>query len=612
MGQGLATLLSELSAPQRMLVVDGADAIAEGREDVFRSLVGAAQASSVKVVAVCAAESSQVVVDVLSERFGPAVLEFNVPPATDEETTRLVEAFPELRRLSANPRSRELLRRLVVVDLLIRAQVPGTPLTESDAMNEVWAALVCRPSQPDRGFRDVREAAFLRLAELELGEGERLDVLSQIDAAALDGLRRDGLLRSSLDDPFRIGPEFAHDELRRYAVARLLLQGYDPAGRLRRAGAPRWTLAAARLACQTLLAQPDAPNMPLKGRLAAQQTAFDDLVREGHASRWGDVPGEALLALADPEPLLRDAWPELIGHKAAGLRRLARLVDQRLRDENFVVDATAVEPIIAMLLETPAPWKGGDHAQDLLRAWLRAHVIAGSPPGQPLRILLHQRLADACTAEDRRLKEEGGPPGAGGAPAENGRKRGLLELLRIRRSRVPEIGDARQQRRERPEIPHEMRDEIVVEFLALLGADLGAQGRTILSRVAREAPAWLSPAVDAHLAGFALASASRGLLAELTLAYYLDNELGGLSALEDGVRSHRSTSLTAARVRRNRPHPGIVAGTPPRPGREEVLPFASQTRIQTPLAVRLDFNLSRKPASRTPHGDRIARREAVQ
>ena len=545
LGQDLLMLLSELSAPERMLVVDAAEAIAEGREDVFGSMVGAARASGVKVVAVCTSESSQMAVDVLSEHFGAGVLEFNVPPVTDEEFTQLVEAFPELRRLSANPRSRELLRRLVVVDLLIRAQVPGTPLTEADAMNEVWTALVRTPSQPDRGFPDARETAFLRLAELELGEGERLDVLGQIDAAALDGLRRDGLLRSSLDDPFSIGPEFAHDELRRYAIARLLLVGRDPAGRLRRAGAPRWTLAAARLACQTVLAQPDAPSMPLKGRLAAQQSAFDDLAREGHGSRWGDVPGEALLALADPEPLLRDAWPELVGNEAAGLRRLARLVDQRLRDENFVVDVTAVEPIIAMLLETPSPWKAGDHAEDLLRAWLRAHVVAGTPAEQPLRILLRKRLLDACAAGDQRLAEEREPVRATHTTVEDGRKRGLLERLGIRRRRVPETGNERRRQRERPQIPHEMKDEVVVEFLALLGPDLGDDGKLIFSRIARDAPAWLAPAVDAHLAGLALAAAPRGLLAELTEAYYLDDELVGIGSLEDGVRSHRWTSLGA-------------------------------------------------------------------
>ena len=134
-----------------------------------------------------------------------------------------------------------------------------------------------------------------------------------------------------------------------------------------------------------------------------------------------------------------------------------------------------------------------------MRAWLRAHVIAGSPPEQPLRILLHQRLVDACDAGDRRLKEQHGPPGAGRARAENGRKRGLLKLLGIRRSRVSETDDTRRRRHERPEIPHEMTDEIVVEFLALLGPDLGAEGKAILSRVARDAPAWLVSLIDGLL-----------------------------------------------------------------------------------------------------------------
>ena len=71
----------------------------------------------------------------------------------------------------------------------------------------------------DRGLPDARGTALLRLSESELGDGDRLHVISQIDPAALDGLRRDGLLRSSGEAPFRIGPDFAHDEVRRYAVA---------------------------------------------------------------------------------------------------------------------------------------------------------------------------------------------------------------------------------------------------------------------------------------------------------------------------------------------------------------------------------------------------------
>jgi hypothetical protein len=86
--------------------------------------------------------------------------------------------------------------------------------------------------------------------------------------AALDGLLRDGLLQTSPDDRFKIGPEFAHDEVRRSAVARLLLAGGDPASKLVAADVPRWSLGAARLACQALLAAPGTPANPAHGRLA--------------------------------------------------------------------------------------------------------------------------------------------------------------------------------------------------------------------------------------------------------------------------------------------------------------------------------------------------------
>ena len=161
----------------------------------------------------------------------------------------------------------------------------------------------------------------------------RLDVVAELDPVALEGLQRDGLLRNSTDDPFRIGPEFAHDELRRYALARLLLADGDPAARLIQADAPRWSLSAARLACQALLALPDTPATPLQGRLAALQATFDALAKAGHVTRWSDVPGEALLALSDYQNQLADAWPQLLADNAVGLRRLVRLADQRLRDE---------------------------------------------------------------------------------------------------------------------------------------------------------------------------------------------------------------------------------------------------------------------------------------
>ena len=543
LGCPLSPILGELSAPQRMLIVDGADAVAEGMEDAFRYLVDAAQESEVKVIAVTSVDSIQVVRDILTERFGTDVTGHSVASLTDSEIEVIVRTFPELSKLNANARSRELLRRLVVADLLVRGRVRGVPLTEADAMREVWSGLVRRHEKSDRGDPDARDMALLRLADLDLTGGERFGVIREIDPAALHGLRHDGLLRTSPDDPFMIGPEFAHDEVRRYAVARLLLSGDTPASRILQAGAPRWSLSAARLACEAWLGWPDTTRTPISGRLGVLQASFDRLVDAGHGARWGDVPGEALLTLGNPGAVLGDAWSGLLADDAAGLRRLARLVDQRHRDENGIVDVTVVEPIISLLLDDDVPWRSGDHVQGLLRDWLRGHVVADTGSGHPLRILLRERIAEACAAAQRRLTEE-----RAAAAAERA-ARTPEEVTKARRfveghpELFSEIGYGGRHRRPRPEVPREITRAIVLELLALLGPDLGDAGEEILRRVAQDAPDQLFPAVDELFAGKSLANYGRGLLANLTEAYYLDDEADGTGFDDDGVRDHRARSF---------------------------------------------------------------------
>ena len=361
LGCPLSTLLGELSAPQRMLIVDAADAVTEGREDAFRYLVDAAQESDVKVVAITSVDNLQVVRDTLAELFSPHthLAEFAVKPLSDADIDAIVKTFAELSVQSANPRSRELLRRLVVIDLLVRAGARDAPLTDADAMQVIWSRLVRRREMSDRGAPDARESVLLKMAALALSDAGKLETISGFDPSALAGLRRDGLLRTSDDAPFTIGAEFTHDEVRRYAVAHLLLSDKNPASRVMQAGAPRWSLSAAQLACQALLAEPDAAATPLQGRFAALQASFDALVDAGHGARWGDVPAEALLALADPGPVLQDAWPGLLSDDSAGLRRIARLIDQRHRGDNGIVDVIAIEPIVTLLTTTP---HGGDAA----------------------------------------------------------------------------------------------------------------------------------------------------------------------------------------------------------------------------------------------------------
>ena len=539
LGCPLSTLLCELAAPQRMLIVDGADAVAEGGDGALRYLVDAAQESDVKVIAVTSVASKQVVQNTLTERFGADVTEYAVAPLTDTEIDEIVKTFTELGKLNANPRSRELLRRLVVVDLLVRGRFSGVPLNDADAMHEVWSGLVRRHEASDRGSPEARELALLRLADLELSGGHALDVISEIDSTALTGLRRDGLLRTSSGNPFMIGLEFAHDEVRRYAVARLLLADSAPASRIMQVGAPRWSLAAARLVCQALLAQPNTPTTPLRGRFAALQSSFDALVVAGHGARWGDVPGEALVTLANPAAVLRDAWPELLADDAVGLRRLARLVDQRLRNTNRIVDIIAIEPIITLLLEDDAPWRSGKYVQNLLRDWLHGHVVANTAAGHPLRILLRERLVEACAVADRRLaemQEAAAAARAARTPEEVEQERQFIES---HSGPFSEIGYGGR-RRQRPEVPHEITDEIVLELLALLGPDLGRDGEAILHRVSQDTPSWLAPAVEKLFTGRALANYRRGLLAQLTEAYYLDDETDGFDLSNYGVRSHHS------------------------------------------------------------------------
>ena len=544
LGCPLSNLLCELSAPQRLLIVDAADTVAEGMTDAFRYLVRAAATSEVKVIAVTSIDSKQVVRDILTERFATGVAEHSVRPLSDTDIDKVIKPFTELGKLNAHPRSREILRRLVVVDLLVRGRVHGVPLSDSDAMQEVWSGLVRRHEVFDRGSPDARELALLRLADLYLSGGDRLDVISGLDPAALDGLRRDGLLRTSPEDPFIVGPEFAHDEVRRYAVARLLLSDDTPVSRILQAGAPRWSLSAANLACQAWLQRINTATMPITGRFSALQEWFDGLIKAGHGDRWGDVPGEALLAIADPKAVLHEAWPKLLADDARGLRRLSRLVDQRLRDDDGIVNHIAVEPIITLLLEDEDPWRFGEYIQDLLREWLRAHVVTKTCSGHPLRIQLRKRLVEACAAGDRRLVDERAAAAAMRAartPAEIEKERRFVES---NPELFSEIGYSGRRHRKRPEVPREITDEIVLELLALLGPDLGEDGESILRRVARDAPSRLAPAVEELFTGNALANYGRGILAHLTEAYYLDDEADGSERYDDdGIRRHRARSF---------------------------------------------------------------------
>ena len=543
LGVPLRDLLAEMSAPARVLVVDGADAVAEGAQDLLTYVVDAAVAADVTVVAVTASDAKQLVADTMAGRVSQGVVEVAVPPLTDSQIDVVVGEFGELEPMAANLRSRELLRRPVVVDLLVRGGVQGMPVSDFDAMQQVWDGLVRRNGVTGRGTPDARDVAMQLLARQAVQGGDQLDVAASIDPDALAGLRKDGLLRTSQDNPFRPVPEFAHDEVRRYAVARLLLAGGDPAKGLVDAGVPRWALGAARLACQALFVAPGSASNPVAGRFMRWQGEFDELVAAGHGERWTDVPGEALLTLGDPRPVLREAWPQLQADDRAGVQRLIRLVDQRLRGQNAFVRVAAVEPLVELLLEDETPWRSSKGERTLLLEWLRSLVGSNVPGGYALREQMRARLLEFCAAADERLRAQEEARAAARAAITDEQRAAMREA---RKNIFGEIGYPRSRRRRpRPEISREVTDESVVELFALLGPDLGADGEAMLRRIADAAPEYLAPALEGIVCGRALAGYRQGFLADMVLAYYLDEEEDGSrgDGHDEGVREHQGFSL---------------------------------------------------------------------
>jgi hypothetical protein len=532
----------------RLLVIDSAEGAAEDHGEVFSYLLRSARDAGLKVIAVAATEGAGAATQLMTS--GPR--QYMVPGLDDEELATAAAHVPALQRLVDNPRARELLRRPIVIDLLARAEDPGLPLSEAQALDHVWHHLVRNGDRHDMGAPDAREHVMLRLAAHAVRKGDVDDLLARLDHSAVDGLRRSGLLLPASRLPWERVPAFKHDLLRAYSVARLLLEERDPAAALTAIGAPRWTLASARLACEIVLSAPDEPAQPRAGRFARLQTGFDSIAAAGGGERWADVPTEALLRVPNSAELLKDAWATLLADKAQGLARLIRVLHGR-HQRTGILDEIIAEPVISQLLEAGRPRNLADEVAELIRDWLRAHVLHGTPAGQATRVALRDTILDQCAETERVLDEQEAARQAELAartpeevPADEERRKRFAGISGVSLSR----------RRRRPEPvrhpPYQWIDDAQVEHLALLGADLGPGGEAILRRIAEDEPHSLDHVVEPPFAGHSLATYNPKLLIDLAAAYYIDDQdddeeedgFGWSGGLDDeGIRRHRFGGL---------------------------------------------------------------------
>jgi hypothetical protein len=477
--------------PIRLLLVDGAESVLEGKGQIFRAVAAAALRAGVGVVAVTRSDGSRQVRDELtraSELAGSSSSpgEHVVGPLTHDERRALPKTFATLARLDSEPGGSWLLGRPGLVDALLRSGSAALDsvelLCEADLFSAVWRSLIRRDEIHASGTAspDDREQAALSVAK------RVLDIAADPPhGTGAAELRSAGVLRVPNNPALSPGDEFAQDLFRDFALCRLFItHGWGP---LSSAEAPRWSIRAVRLACQTALLDPS--------RLSAWtnlSTKFGEIA-SAYGERWSEVPYEALLTLGDAESAIRELWGILTANDCVALATLLRLADARYVT-GTIGDAFALAPLVKVAFVERPKIKGGplfghrsihEVIRKLVLDWLRG-MASARPQPDPLRQAVRDVILD------------GDPP---------------------------------------------LYDDFTVEALASLGPDIDDRAEAWLRQVAKERPGNLNPAVESGVVAVSMSQAQPKLLLDLAEAYYIelpdpDDHWGG-HLLDDGIRDFK-------------------------------------------------------------------------
>ncbi|MEU6559226.1 hypothetical protein [Nocardia nova] len=494
----------------RIVVVDAADAVLESGSSVFGELTRDAHAAGAGLVAISADTAVSQVQDQISTLF-TAVRTFEVPLLSDEEITQIASKSTSLAGLLRNLPQRSLLRRLVVLDLLVRTTLTlGSSLTGWGCLEIVWRGLVRRNENSGFGSPEGREHTLLTLAERELG----LHLNTTADPTAVDALRRDHLVAPyNINDP---RPRFAHDELRRYAVALLLFRSGAITGVLEAAEVPRWAMSAAQLACQGLLLHADvAPEVAFE-RMASGFVG----IGARYGARWADVPIEAALESAHAYEHLRGLPLTESADSPQRLDDVIRVVEQR-HTFNGLIDVDRGEPVVRVLLEHDRSWLRSEPIFMFVAAWLQGLVATETPAGNLARRDLRGQLIEYWQEHYE-------------APSDVSASENPDRVIRW----LDRAGCRHRARRGRGYLDYKLTDAKLVELFALLGADIDGSVEQILAEISECAPAYLAPAADSPLSARAVAQRSTDLTLLLMERYYIDVEPDSGGLREDGIREH--------------------------------------------------------------------------
>ncbi|WP_017202482.1 ATP-binding protein [Microbacterium algeriense] len=511
LGMPLRDVLCEMTAASRVLILDAADVADEERFALLRGLAAEARAASLGLILVTADTAVEDVAATISDLY-PSVERLEIGGLTDDELRVVSSAVPAISGTLKNAPATSMYRRLAVVDLLARTGVEVTePLSNWNCLQLIWRKLISRPTLGSSAAARTETLLAISEEELDLPVAERR---SRVEYGALDALRADRLV--SPEDLRKPQPTFAHDEVRRFAAAVRLVRASSMVQALEQSGPKRWSMSAAKLACEGLLTEANDAN-----GLAALVAQFDSLGAKSSV-RWRDVPFEAVLEMPNAYELLRQMIDANPSRRDAVLATLVKVVSLHQR-HNGMVDVLRGEPVVRLLLDgSQPPWDRNDEAFRLLCEWLNSALLMKLLAGQPFRQQLRERLLVRwreyrSSATDRSSPEES------------------TDHL------VHNVFDDYSIPRRRPKhVSREILQERYVRLLALLGPDIDDEVRSCLSEIATRVPSRLSPAVDLGWSALGLSMYDPAFLLQLTEAYFIDDRGDRGTSLWNGIRNHES------------------------------------------------------------------------
>jgi hypothetical protein len=318
---GIPELIQNASLRGCVLVLDGFEKLEGDARRRALELIAAVKSVGFvgwKLIITCQPQFSKPVQDALIEAgiTKSHNIEFDKPNAQD--IFNAIPHLPEIQGLLARSHLQPILRNLVMLDWVLRAEIferlsdsPAAWIGETDLIDWICERWI--------GTGPMHFARDSILRTLGLREGERLsgavhvDMIEKVQLPLLGELEQEGILRSSGSSI-----QFQHDLIGDWARFRVLKYAGNDALREIKALAPipRWGRAI-RLYAQSLAEKVDG--------LEAWKSASSQLAgSDSETQVASDIFLDGLLFAANSEPLLEQVWPSLISDDGLILKRVLK------------------------------------------------------------------------------------------------------------------------------------------------------------------------------------------------------------------------------------------------------------------------------------------------